>query len=65
MTGRDPSEPHRASTPLELLFDLTLAIAFGQAGAQMAHMLAPVVVIVGYETIGHRRQAVAIERAVA
>ena len=27
--------------------------------------LAPVVVIVGYETIGHRRQAVAIERAVA
>jgi low temperature requirement protein LtrA len=39
MTGRDPSEQHRASTPLELLFDLTLAIAFSQAGAQMAHLL--------------------------
>lgn len=23
MVGRDPQEPHRAATPLELLFDLT------------------------------------------
>ncbi len=39
MTGRDTGERHRVSTPLELLFDLTLAIAFGQAGAQMAKLL--------------------------
>ncbi|MEU5157112.1 low temperature requirement protein A [Glycomyces sp. NPDC021274] len=39
MTGRDPEEPHRSATPLELLFDLTLVVAFSQAGAQMAHLL--------------------------
>lgn len=39
MTGRDPDESHRTSTPLELLFDLTLAVAFSQAGVQMAHLL--------------------------
>ena len=40
MTGRDPGEAHRAATPLELLFDLTFVIAFGQAGDQLAHLLA-------------------------
>lgn len=39
MTGRDPEEAHRASTPLELLFDLTFVIAFSQAGTQAAHLL--------------------------
>lgn len=39
MVGRDPDEPHRASTPLELLFDLTFVVAFSQAGAQTAHLL--------------------------
>lgn len=39
MTGRDPNEAHRASTPLELLFDLTFVVAFSQAGAQAAHLL--------------------------
>ncbi len=39
MTGRDPDEPHRAATPLELLFDLTFVVAFSQAGAQTAHLL--------------------------
>lgn len=39
MTGRDPGESHRASTPLELLFDLTFVVAFSQAGTQMAHLL--------------------------
>jgi low temperature requirement protein LtrA len=29
MSGRDPHERHRASTPLELLFDLTFVVAFG------------------------------------
>jgi low temperature requirement protein LtrA len=40
MSGRDPHEPHRAATPLELLFDLTFVIAFGVAASQFAHMLA-------------------------
>jgi low temperature requirement protein LtrA len=39
MVGRDPDEPNRASTPLELLFDLTFVVAFSQAGAQTAHLL--------------------------
>jgi low temperature requirement protein LtrA len=39
MVGRDPNEEHRASTPLELLFDLTFVVAFSQAGAQTAHLL--------------------------
>jgi low temperature requirement protein LtrA len=37
MTGRDPQEEHRASTPLELLFDLTFTVAFGVAATQLAH----------------------------
>src|SRR4051812_35453214 len=40
MTGRDPEEDGRASTPLELLFDLTFVIAFGAASDQLAHALA-------------------------
>lgn len=40
MTGRDPHEPGRASTPLELLFDLTFVVAFGTAANELAHALA-------------------------
>lgn len=40
MTGRDPDEWHRASTPLELLFDLTFVVAVAQAGTQLHHALA-------------------------
>jgi low temperature requirement protein LtrA len=40
MTGRDPAEPHRASTPLELLFDLSFVVAVGQAGLFLHHDLA-------------------------
>lgn len=40
MSGRDPHESHRVSTPLELLFDLTFVIAFGVAASELAHMLA-------------------------
>jgi low temperature requirement protein LtrA len=40
MSGRDPDEEHRAATPLELLYDLTFVVAFGQAGQQFAHLLA-------------------------
>ena len=39
LIGRDPQEPHRTATPLELLFDLTFVVAFSQAGAQAAHLL--------------------------
>lgn len=40
MSGRDPHEQHRTATPLELLFDLTFVVAFGQAANQLAHLLA-------------------------
>ena len=49
MTGRDPHEPHRASTPLELLFDLCFVVAVGQAAAQLHEGLGT----------GHVRHAVA------
>ena len=39
MVGRDPDEPHRTATTLELLFDLTFVVAFSQAGTQAAHLL--------------------------
>jgi low temperature requirement protein LtrA len=39
MAGRDPHEPHRVATPLELLFDLTFVIAFGVAASEFAHAL--------------------------
>ena len=39
MSGRDPYEPHRTATPLELLFDLTFVVAFGAAGNELAHAL--------------------------
>ncbi len=39
MVGRDPDEPNRSATPLELLFDLTFVVAFSQAGAQAAQLL--------------------------
>ena len=39
MVGRDPDEDGRASTPLELLFDLTFVIAFGAAADELAHAL--------------------------
>ncbi|MCL6705403.1 low temperature requirement protein A [Pseudomonas sp. R2.Fl] len=40
MRGRDPHEPHRQATPLELLFDLTFVISFGIASSQLAHLVA-------------------------
>jgi low temperature requirement protein LtrA len=39
MSGRDPHERGRASSPLELLFDLTFVIAFGTAADQLAHFI--------------------------
>ncbi len=40
MGGRDPHEPHRSATPLELFFDLTFVIAFAVASSQLAHAIA-------------------------
>ena len=40
MTPRDPHESHRASTPLELLFDLVTVIAIASAAAGLHHALA-------------------------
>jgi low temperature requirement protein LtrA len=36
-SGRDPDEDHRAATPLELLYDLTIVVAFGTAADELAH----------------------------
>jgi low temperature requirement protein LtrA len=40
MAGRDPAESGRASTPLELLFDLTFVVAVAVAAAELHHALA-------------------------
>lgn len=37
MTARDPHEPHRISTPLELLYDLCFVVAIAQAGTRLHH----------------------------
>jgi low temperature requirement protein LtrA len=34
MSGRDPAEQHRSSTPLELLFDLTFVVGFSAVSTQ-------------------------------
>ena len=39
-SGRDPDEGHRAATPLELLYDLTIVVAFGTAADELAHYIA-------------------------
>src|ERR1700733_4532718 len=46
-SGRDPEEQHRASTPLELLYDLTIVVAFGTAADQWADYVADGHVIAG------------------
>lgn len=39
LTGRDPDEEHRASTPLELLFDLSFVVAVAAAASSLHHEL--------------------------
>ena len=39
-SGRDPDEEHRVATPLELLYDLTIVVAFGTAANELAHYVA-------------------------
>ena len=52
MSGRDPHEPHRVSSPLELLFDLTFVIAFGVAASEFAHAMAAGHLLVGLAGFG-------------
>ncbi len=40
MLARDPGEPHRVATPLELFFDLVFVVAIASAAAQWHHGLA-------------------------
>lgn len=40
MIGRDPEEPGRVSSPLELLFDLTFVVAVGTSASYFAEMVA-------------------------
>jgi low temperature requirement protein LtrA len=39
MTPRNPSEPHRVATPLELLFDLVFVVAVSQASQNLHHLI--------------------------
>ncbi len=40
MRGRDPDEPNRAATPLELFFDLVIVVAVAVAAASLHHGIA-------------------------
>src|SRR5687768_2076477 len=40
LAGRDPLEEHRSTTPLELLYDLTIVVAIGTAANELAHYVA-------------------------
>lgn len=40
MTPRDPAEPHRAASPLELLFDLVFVVAVSFSSQELHHLLA-------------------------
>src|SRR5215510_12735274 len=40
MSGRDPSEAHHGSTPVELLFDLTFVVAVARVGIELRDALA-------------------------
>src|SRR5882757_3302468 len=46
MTARSRSEEHRASTPLELFFDLCFVVAVAQAGGRLVHAVTE-------ENVGH------------
>jgi len=39
MTSRNPSEPQRVATPLELLFDLVFVVAVSQASQNLHHLV--------------------------
>src|SRR3546814_594003 len=39
MMARDAAEPHRAASPLELLFDLVFVVAVSQASSNLHHLV--------------------------
>jgi low temperature requirement protein LtrA len=47
MRARSPHEPHRAATPLELLFDLVFVVAIAQAAAGLHHSIVEAHVLAG------------------
>jgi low temperature requirement protein LtrA len=47
MVPRSPHEPHRAATPLELLFDLVFVVAIAQAAAGLHHAVAGAMALSG------------------
>jgi low temperature requirement protein LtrA len=47
MAARDPHEEHRASSPLELLFDLTIVVAISTAAAELHHAISEAHVLAG------------------
>jgi low temperature requirement protein LtrA len=49
MVARSPDEPHRVSTPLELLFDLVFVVAISRAAAELHHAVAGGHVLHGLE----------------
>ena len=54
MRARDPNEPNRAATPLELLFDLTFVVAVAAVVAELAHAIVdghPVEGLIGYVAV--------------
>ncbi len=53
MVGRDPAEEHRASTPLELLFDLCFVVAVSQAAESLHRGLVDPAVSVHHSLIGY------------
>jgi low temperature requirement protein LtrA len=51
MQARDPEEPHRTATPLELLFDLTFVVGVSAVVAELAHAIVlghPIEGLIGY-----------------
>lgn len=58
MVGRDPEERGRTATTLELLYDLTIVVAFATAGVQFAHALAGGHVLAGLAAFGFVQFAV-------
>ena len=47
MSGRSTDEAHRASSPLELLFDLTFVVAIAQVATQLAEHIAEATHVAG------------------
>ncbi|GLI26934.1 membrane protein [Agromyces rhizosphaerae] len=58
MLGRSGTEPHRAATPLELFYDLTIVVAFSLASEEFAHALAEDHVLEGVVAFGFAMFAV-------